>query len=183
MPEEPLWPSSKPAYLIETRSIGGTSGAPIYFEPAPAHRHTGREVARVYTLSNMETGEHRRTTVLPYLFVGMILGAHSGPYIGDFISEGESTAALKDADFNSGISIAMRAEDILDFLENDVNLKEKRFEVMKAKQKATGYKPSSAPKRAGGGHVFPSVSDENPQHLEDFTSLLNAAAKTKPQGD
>jgi hypothetical protein len=27
------------------------------------------------------------------------------------------------------------------------------------------------------------VADKNPRHLEDFKSLLNAAAKTKPQGD
>ena len=29
----------------------------------------------------------------------------------------------------------------------------------------------------------PVDADENPRHREDFTSLLNAAAKTKPQGD
>ena len=35
---------------------------------------------------------------------------------------------------------------------------------------ADKYEPAVAP-------------DENPRHQEDFTALLNAAAKTKPQGD
>jgi hypothetical protein len=51
-------------------------------------------------------------------------------------------------------------------------------------RKGSGFRPASTPVLVSV--ISPSSSssgDENPNHREDFTSLLNAAAKTKPQGD
>ena len=87
-----------------------------------------------------------------------------------------------DALFNAGISIAMTATDILDFLEGPI-LKAKRDEEIAAQTNARGYRPSSVGSVRVGKSSAPKVKDENPQHREDFTSLLNAAAKKQPQVD
>lgn len=120
MPEEPVAVASpkKGAYLIETRSLGGTSGSPIFL-----NINRGKETERAASLRFTEIIGPRKTaktmTILPYFLLGMILGSHSGQYVNDFISEKDTDIDfIRDADFNAGISVALPALDILDFVEN-----------------------------------------------------------------
>jgi hypothetical protein len=177
MPEEPIAHGSprRTAFLIETRSLGGASGSPIFVNLGPSTKGQRPPAPAPYVNRNSDqTGHPRASLVMPYLLVGMVLGSHSGQYAEDFLSEDDSDIKPpKDADFNAGISVAMTAEDIVDFVTNDPELKKRRGIVLDDLRKAAGYRPSSAS----------SSREKNPTHREDFTSLLNAAAKTKPQGD
>lgn len=78
--------------------------------------------------------------IMPYAFIGMILSSHGGDYRSDFHGQSE----MKDADFNAGISIAMSAVDVLDFLENDPTMKKQRDEIVADEIRAVGYRPSAA---------------------------------------
>ena len=179
MPEEPISSGSPKAkaYLIETRSLGGASGSPIFvntepFSPLRKPKKPPLSIQYPSGRANMSDAAY----VMPYLLVGMILGGHSGQYSSDFLSEADTDIVPKDVDFNAGISVAMTAEDIVDFIINDSGLKKRRLSELIALQKDSGYRPFSA------ARAKPSLPEEgNPTHREDFTSLLNAAAKTKPQ--
>jgi hypothetical protein len=82
---------------------------------------------------------------------------------------------MKDADLNAGISVGMSAVDVLEFLENDPAMKKQREEIIATEPRAVGHRPSFASSQ--------NREASNPDHREDFTSPLNAAAKTKPQDD
>jgi hypothetical protein len=81
----------------------------------------------------------------------------------------------------SGMTCVIPAWQIMEVLEMP-KLVSLREPVIDAVHNATpglrAPKPESVEKPSA-----PDDEVENPQHLEDFTSLLNAAAKTKPQGD
>lgn len=179
MPEEPISYGSprRSAFLIETKSLGGSSGSPIFFnmeEIRPIRRVT-RRVAPLINQAPDPTGYPRSSHVMPYFLVGMFLGSHSGQYSEDFLSEEDSDIKPpKDADFNAGIGVAMTGEDIFDFIANDPRLKKKRALELEFLRKASGYRPASASR---------GVSRGNERHREDFTSLLNAAAKKKLRDD
>jgi hypothetical protein len=174
MPEEPITFGSPKlrAYLIETRSLGGTSGSPIFVSTEP--HFPRRPIQSVQTQAHPAPGGLRPKLLMPYLLVGMVLGSYSGQYAGDFLSEQDTDIQPH---FNAGISVAMTAEDILDFIMNDPKLAKRRDDSIRELEKDSGYHPSGAGRAAQG------IAQENPQHREDFTSLLNAAAKTKPQAD
>jgi len=172
MPEEPLWPYPTPCYLIETRSLGGTSGAPIFFNWTRTTLTRQMDPPR-YGTTNAE-GKNRVVVVMPYIFVGMILSSHARRFESDFPPE---TSALRDSEFNSGISVAMTAKDVIDFIKHDEGMVQHRNSVIERERQKIGHRPSSANQR----HVL--SPDANPHHREDFMSLLNAAAKTKKQGD
>ena len=174
LPEEPLWPQPTPAYLIETKSLGGTSGAPVFFDPtrSPLIRPVEPPIIGI----GSQEGPTVRIVWMPYSFLGMVIGSHAGDYRTDFKGLGQSEF---DIQFNAGISVVMTATDVLDFLEGDPSMKAQRQTEIEKKKADIGYRPSSASK--GGA---PSVNaTDNHQHKEDFTSLLNAAAKTKEQDD
>jgi hypothetical protein len=169
MPDEPIWTASSrhPAYLIETRSLGGVSGAPVFLHIA-SQRHMGRPDPYP---------EISGRIVTPYFLIGMMQGFHSGQYAGDFVSEdGEEKIVPVDTDFNAGIGIALPVTLILDTL-NHPTLVESRMATIQAKKKDSGYRDASAVPRQ---KPDPQATDENPNHREDFTSLLNAAAR-KPE--
>ena len=109
----------------------------------------------------------------PYNLLGMVLGAHGGPYLSDFISESDTDLKSPDYDFNAGISVVLPAAVIVEFLNTEPMKKARAIKVEEAK-KRSGFRPTS--------NSLPS-SDENPSHKEDFNRLLNAAAKTPPQDD
>jgi hypothetical protein len=176
MPEEPIPPASpkRMAYLVETRSLGGTSGSPVFFKSDQNRVRRFKEplISPAQETSNETT---RRYVILPYLLVGMILGSHSGQYANDFISEDDTDIKPpKDADFNAGISVMMSALDILDFLENDAEPVAQRNLLIEKTNEKSGYRPSGASSARKG------KLEASPTHKEDFTALLNAAAK-KPQ--
>ena len=180
MPQEPIFPASQKrgAYLIETRSLGGTSGSPIFLKIG-----TNRETSfKEPPISSVATGNLKkpiqRSVILPYLLVGMILGSHSGQYASEFISEDDTDIKpSKDVEFNAGISVAMSAVDILDFLENDVEPLAGRNAMIDKMKEDSGYRPSSA------STARKAASNANPNHLEDFNHLVDVAARKRKQDD
>ncbi len=165
-----------PAYLIETKSLGGTSGAPVFLHLQP--QHTIRNVPRYW-----ETSDGGR--VVPYALIGIVLGLHSGMYASDFIQTDADEAIIgKDADFNAGISVVLPIQHVVDIIEGD-ELKSARKASLAAIQKQSGYRPASArsyPPTIGTA-VSETKSDENRAHREDFNRLVSAASKPKPKDD
>jgi hypothetical protein len=171
MPEEPVWGGSpaRPAFLIETRSLGGTSGSPIFLHPFP-NRVAGNWALPIDQKGNVGA---------PYLLFGMMQGSHSGQYANDFVSDNDAERVIpKDADFNAGIAIALPIDQVMEVINRD-DLKEARMVTIEAKRNQSGYKPASA------SALKPSAEpdDANPNHLEDFKRLVDAAARKRAQGD
>jgi hypothetical protein len=114
MPEEPIDFASpkQPAYLIETRSLGGTSGSPVFLN---LQGHRIRRRSHGYRTGMVratpDSREQTNTThlILPYLLLGMIIFIHGGNYAQDFVSEDDSNGVhpMKDVEFNAGIAIAL----------------------------------------------------------------------------
>jgi hypothetical protein len=168
MPGEPIWMSSprRPAYLVETKSLGGTSGSPVFLNLQPM-RYTRGPIGRI----------DEKMSVLPYLLIGMIQGSHGGDYSAEFVEDRDGNKISPDREFNAGISVTVPSEQIVEILGYD-EMKKERLAVIEEKKRRIGYRPSGAdesPSREEAG--------DNPSHREDFTSLLNAAAKTKLQDD
>ena len=174
--EEPVeWGSRRrPAYLIETRSLGGTSGSPVFLHTAAIGRFIGDgSEAWADVWQNADTGEYE----LPYFLIGMMQGTHGGQYASDFATDPEDERVVPtDADFNAGIGIVIRYQEILEVLNRD-ELKAARMATVKQSKKDSGYRPAAAPARG------PPTKGENPQHKEDFSRLLDAAVKGPQSGD
>lgn len=136
MPLEPIRGGSprKPAYLIETKSLGGTSGAPVLFHSKP-YRIFGRETFSV----DQKTGSR----ITPYYLIGMVIGAHSGQYARDFTKDVDEAEIIvpKDADFNAGIAVVLPVSQILEVLEQD-NLRVARALAKQASQDVSGFRPT-----------------------------------------
>jgi hypothetical protein len=165
-----------PAYLIETKSLGGISGAPVFLHLQPGMRSN----APLSTKS--EKGDYS----VPYALIGMVLGLHSGQYASDFIQTDTAEAIVnRDTDFNAGLSVVLPIESVLELLRSD-DMTSARKASLKAVERQSGYRPASS-------RPYPPISeiagapkletDENPDHLEDFTRLVSAASKRKPKGD
>ena len=154
LPIEPVAFGSprRPAYLVETKSLGGTSGSPVFLHTEPNARTIG-------------------DPLLPCFLVGMMQGIHSGQYAADFI-EGADKVVPKDADFNAGIGIVLPYTQIMEGLD-DPALREARLKVLEAKRKQSGYRPAS------GGRIkqAPPTTDENPQHRDESLVNLNVAGQ------
>jgi hypothetical protein len=77
----------KPAFLIETRSLGGMSGSPVMF-----HTDPGRRFKREPLPTDPNTG----LRIAPYLLVGILIGTWHGQYASDFLQP-ENSGLLTDA--------------------------------------------------------------------------------------
>jgi hypothetical protein len=123
-----------PAFLIETRSLGGISGAPVFLHLRPL---AVRNVPHA-TLDDLG----RR--IVPYALIGMVLGAHGGRYASDFVSvdPGENIIA-SDAEFNAGLSVVLPIQHVIDLLDSD-DLKRGRLESLEAVQNQSGFRPTNA---------------------------------------
>lgn len=185
MPEEPIDFASpkKAAYLIETRSLGGTSGSPVFLNLDPTRvrrRAYGYKVG--ITPSTEQADKSTTHLILPYMLLGVIIFSHGGNYAQDFVSESDSDIhPLKDVEFNAGIAVALPIQLVIDLLNSD-KAKALRMKEIEEKRKRSGARPASAIPADGRVLSSHQATDENPNAREDFTSLLNAAAR-KPKQD
>jgi hypothetical protein len=97
MPSEPLrvLATAPPAFLIETRSLGGMSGSPVLFHTDP-YRMGPRKSAITHPENN---------TIR--LHPAFLIGIHIGTYPGQFRSDWTEDIIGADERFNSGISIVL----------------------------------------------------------------------------
>lgn len=175
LPLEPIrfGSPSRPAYLVETHSLGGTSGAPVFLHTQPSRIPGGVRLPPPRQDSEGRT----EMQIVPYILLGMVLGSHGGQYGEDFVvPEGEERIISTDAEFNAGLSVVVPIDQILEVLDMD-KVRASRTATIEALKKESGYRPSSAhrPKPVSQA-VEPEA--ENPDHLEDFNRLLNAAVKS-----
>jgi hypothetical protein len=117
----------RPAYLIETRSLGGMSGSPVIFHTDPARKGRRKPFKR-----EADTG----LLITPYFLVGILKGNWSGSYIDDFVGTDNMHS---DAEFNSGLSVVLPVIDILEAIYQP-RLCEQRRETVEAIRKSTGFK-------------------------------------------
>lgn len=176
--EEPV-PYGSPyrsAFLVETKSLGGTSGAPVFVHLAEGGRYLGANDSEWSDVwKNPETGEIEP----PYYLIGMMQGTHSGRYESDFLPDKDGNMAVlpKDADFNAGIGTVLPYPLILEVIDNPV-LKERRMAAIEASKKRSGYRPASA----SGTKPEPPTTGDTPDHREAFSRLLDAAV-SRPKPD
>ena len=182
MPEEPIEAASprRAAYLIETRSLGGVSGAPVFVNLQQV-RSTRAPVAtagmRKPPPDRFPRSDDARVS-FPYVLLGMLLGAHSGQYADDFVSEADTDIVVpKDVDFNAGISVVLPTWDILDFL-GSKELGDMRAKEAEERRDASGYRASSGRIRQDQVATPAEPEGDSPSHKEDFTRLLGVAAKS-----
>jgi hypothetical protein len=151
LPEEPLEFTSprRPAFLIETRSLGGISGSPVFIN-YEAHSGRGRShVLQAAEVNADDPTKRREKIIVPYGLLGMMLGSHSGQYAEDFVSESDTDILPpQDADFNAGIGVAMSIADIIEFLNNNPTLRQTRNEILAERERLIGSEPASVSQEA-----------------------------------
>jgi hypothetical protein len=145
MPEEPVHFLSprKRAYLIETRSLGGISGSPVFLHLYP-DRPRGDPTTMGYAHAAPGMGLHDGAHVIfPYVLIGIVLGAIGNDhYIDDFAEEISEHTAESEADhreLNSGISVVSPVKEIIEFLHMPT-LIEERMAAVAAQRRLIGYR-------------------------------------------
>lgn len=176
LPREPVWGGSPrhPAYLIETKSLGGISGSPVFLNTALL-----APLRLKPKMSKTPDGQK----ISPYLLIAIMQGLHSGNYYSDFVGEREDQIippVPADVDFNAGIGIGIPVVHILETL-NQPALKEARMATIQAKKKEVGYRPASSSPQTKVTASAP--SEIPPSDRERFNSLLNAAAQKREAKD
>jgi hypothetical protein len=163
MPEEPVdlgGLGEQEVYLIESRSIGGLSGSPVFLH-TPPFRVVGTQVQNC-------VGHDTE----------YLLGINIGLFKTNPVSDQAPSEKLAHREeflelMSSGIAVVVPIQRVVETIMASP-LKEVIEAATKGKDEARGFVQTSA---------LESVPDAiNPGHKEDFMRLLSAAAKAKPQG-
>jgi hypothetical protein len=183
MAEEPIAVASPkfPAYLVETRSLAGISGSPVFLN-LQSNRILGRKnFSRGVVTPSDPNSRQKPTIIFPYLLLGMAIWMFGVGDRQDFMEhepkEQTERHGPSDADFNSGLSVVLPVQVILNFLQLPI-VKEPRMATKQEREKRIRVRPISAKQ-----HADLPATDENPNAREDFTSLLGAAARKQPQDE
>jgi hypothetical protein len=145
-------------YLVEAQTLEGLSGSPAFV----------REIVTVPGITNQK-GDVAGAVFGEIRILGLYVGAWDG-------KPGSILAADRNLSGNQrvplGMGMVVPADKILELIVNDEKLKERRVKWRQARERHR-----SAAKTDSAFSSDPPASDENPNHLEDFTNLLNAAAR------
>ena len=121
---------SVPAYLIETRSLGGISGAPMFLHFKP---ELPRDAPRFFA-------DEPGGRIVPYALMGMVLGAHSGQYASDFVTtDARENLITKDAEFNAGLTVVLPIEHVVELIQSD-EFQSARLATLEAIKKQSGFR-------------------------------------------
>lgn len=162
MPEERIWTTRGycDAYLIEVHSIAGLSGSPVFLQVAPFRVIEGNvQTAKGYT----------------HYLMGVVQGHFVVQNPSDVVSDTDAPGGIERT--NTGIGVVVPVSKILETIHQPALELQRISAAVNAKKKAPFVE--DAFKRP----VIQGHDANNPTHKEDFTSLLNAAARKKPQGD
>jgi hypothetical protein len=150
------------AYLVESRSIDGLSGSPV-FVPTPHFVYDGKQVS-----VNQD---------FRYTLIGMVLGhprAHNPDDLVEMPVRGRAKKTkLAPVPLNTGIAVVLPIADIIAAIDQPV-IRKNREEALRQEAKDRTFKAD------GAAESEPPTTADNPSHREDFTSLLRAAATRKP---
>jgi hypothetical protein len=154
-------------FLVETQSLSGLSGAPVF-------------VRRSIRLGI--TGTPEGSTIAEPLELVVYKDEVSllGIWQADWEAPAGEVIAVdrgKEITVPVGMGVVVPATKIVDVLEM-AELKQMREEAAKRRANNEAAVPQSV-----SGHGAPHATDENPTHLEDFNRLVDVAARKRPQGD
>jgi hypothetical protein len=163
-------------YLVEAHGLSGLSGGPVFARtssPAIATYQYPRELVGGEKLERPVIGRLHSFTVL--------LGLWSASW------DGEPDDVLAD-DKNLkrgmrvpvGMGVVVPSYKIAETLNSEQLVRARREEYQRRLDETAATNDILAPSSFSAPDYG---KDENPRHKEDFTSLLNAAAKAKPQDD
>ena len=178
LPHEPIdfFSPRHPVYLLETKSLGGISGSPVFFEPSSRAAGNVRTSGAMTQIDSATMKNVRTVNIVSYRFVGMVTGTWHTDDRSDFLTANES-GKTKDDDWNTGISVVIPDVRIKEFLMSD-QLAKHREEILKNEEKKRGvrFTGASKPER-------PTTEIEGDEkHRERFTALLDEAVG-KPKRD
>jgi hypothetical protein len=179
IPNEPVFSNFGLAkgFLIEVHSIMGLSGSPVYWTIPPV-RVAGKKIQYL--------------RIPQYILLGIFIGYHLTNIRNDQIVVPDVQSEPKwqfgkeppkgwGEEQRTGFGVVLPIAYIFAIIESEMmqSVLKKSFAEWRER---TGFRPASAtiPHHL---EIVSASKDENPYHLEDFTSLLNAAAKKQPQGD
>jgi hypothetical protein len=146
------------AYLIEAMSIGGLSGSPVFVNMAPMRIVNGKAIF---------------TKGKQFYLLGLMHGHFDVTNLNEDVvsdSDGGSLASI-----NAGLGVVIPAEKIVDTIAHPEYVKMRKQGREKAQK--DGAKPDLSDEPS------PPANDANPNHREDFTRLLGAAARKPAQED
>jgi hypothetical protein len=163
-----------PGYLIECHSIAGLSGSPVYL--------TVPDVKSI-------NGEIKILTEAAYIPLGILIGYHviegkdDSIVVPQFQQPPEKRTYNASTGFDerrTGFGVVIPIQFVYEIFDGEQMQKILKDNIERVRRES-GFRnasaaPSAASEERGDGAG-------NPHHREDFTSLLNAAGKTKPQGD
>jgi hypothetical protein len=198
------------AYLVEVRSIAGLSGSPVFKNaegllPYPKQRgvypRRTRAVipavtsdldygmlspAQINVTGILEIEEERRKREeidwFDWQFVGLVHGHFDvKDFTEDVADDGLEDALRERNEINTGIAIVIPAQKVLQTIFQPDLQKEQWDMIRKSRQEkgATADVDLSDAMESVEVPVEPEAA--NPDHKEDFTSLLKAAAQPKPK--
>ncbi len=155
------------AYLIEARSIDGLSGSPVF---------------AATSLSFVQDGKVGIASGVAVYLIGMLLGhtqVINPSEIIEIAQTAEKPKETKDAivPLNTGIGLVLPISAVIEAVEQP-KLNQIRIDALENKRKTSGYIADSV---AVSDTALP-TTDENPQHREDFNSLLDAATAGNKSG-
>lgn len=162
MPSEPILTDHgyQQGYLVEARSINGLSGSPVFVQHEPFRVIDGKVHAA-------GTSPRHQT----HYFMGVLLGHFA-------VENPPDTANNKKVpvvEQGTGLAVVLPWQKLLETMMQPVVAKAREDKIME-KKRQTGFRSDSAkPPQEKATEAHP--------HKEAFTSLLNAAARTKPQAD
>ena len=169
LPEEPVktkWGFIE-AYLIEMHSIGGLSGSPVYIHHPPF---------RITKDGKPQIIEGARLNLL-----GIMQGHFDIPNLReDSIMEDDDDG--ENGSINTGVGVVVPAHKILETL-NHPDLVAERDTLQKRTERNAARLDFDDDDAHSSAASEVSVSDANPNHLKDFTRLVDVAARKRPQGD
>jgi hypothetical protein len=158
------------AYLIETRSLVGLSGSPVFLN-VPQLKLTN--------------GNPQYLTSPTYIPLGMMLGYHLVSTAEDQIhvpriaGEDQPVPEYSMDERNTGFGVVIPLDRIFDVMEglHDIMAESAKRKLKNSGFREAGLGPSSSSEKSGD----PPATDANPKHQEDFTSLVAAAARKREQ--
>jgi hypothetical protein len=144
-------------YLVQSESIQGLSGAPVFARPH---------------INLVDFPEEKDSVLLPREQLGL-LGIWQGAW--DARADAVRAASLgQDLRVPVGMGIVIPAIKLKELLEDD-EVKKDREEIKKKSETAKAASLDSV-------SISPPATDANPKHREDFNSLVDAAVR-KPKQD
>ena len=157
------------AYLIETKSIAGLSGSPVFVSvPSVVFKN----------------GQLLQMSVAAHPILGLLIGYHVVESKEDQIVvpqfQGAKSASADGGidERNTGFAVVIPIERIFDILESAPVVAGQQAWIKHHME--TGFRAASATSHGSPeAEVSVEPATDNPSHKEDFMSLLNAASKAK----